>query len=74
MPNESRPNSEIDDMLKHVDERFKYNLLRANFITLAQSYHNMCKMIGATSHSDKFQDCENPTCEELIKTLNLTRL
>jgi hypothetical protein len=71
----ARPRSEIDEMFARVDQLTKYNLLRANYMILAQSYHGLCQLIISTAHTGKrFQDCQDATCKELCKALEITKL
>jgi hypothetical protein len=69
----ARPASEVDEMLLRIDERTKYNLLRANYMILAQSWHNLGISFG--SHlGTRFQECKDVTCKELVRALDLTKL
>jgi len=72
-PAGARPNSEIDEMHKRIDILYKYNLLRGNFMILAQTFH----AVSASQFrhmSVKFQDCDSSICQEFAKTLEMTKL
>jgi hypothetical protein len=58
----------IDEMVESVNRTFKYNLLRANFMQLAQAWHLL------NNHPyDSYRDCNHSTCIEVRKTLEITK-
>lgn len=67
------PPNEIKELQERIEMKNKYDLLHFAFIALAEAYHETCKIIVG-HESEKFQDCNNDTCKEIVKSLERTKI